>query len=152
MITLKIGDKSPDFELTDQNGSKARLSRFKGKKVVLYFYPKDDTLGCTKEACDFRDNISELQRKNVVVLGVSHDDLESHQKFSSKYKLNFPILSDVDRKVSETYGVYEEKEKFGHKYMGITRSTFLIDKNGNIEKIFYKVNPEQHINEIKQSI
>ena len=152
MITLKVGDKAPDFELGDQNGNKVRLSSFKGKKVILYFYPKDDTPGCTKEACDFRDNIKKLQTNGVVVLGVSNDNLESHKKFSSKYNLNFPILSDVDKKVSKKYGVYEEKEKFGHKYMGITRSTFVIDENGRIEKVYYKVNPEEHINEILTEI
>ena len=152
MITLKEGNKAPDFELKDQNENKVKLSSFKGKKVVLYFYPKDDTPGCTKEACDFRDNISKLKQKNVVVLGVSNDNLESHKKFSKKYNLNFSSLSDVDKKVSKKYGVYEEKEKFGHKYMGITRSTFLIDENGKIEKIFYKVNPEEHIYEIMAEI
>ena len=109
MISLKIGDKAPDFELSDQKSSKIKLSGFRGKKVILYFYPKDDTSGCTKEACDFRDNISKLNQDNAVVLGVSNDDLESHEKFSSKYALNFPIVCDVDKKVSKEYGVYELK-------------------------------------------
>ena len=148
MIALKIGDKAPDFNLKDQEGNIINLADFKGKKVVLYFYPKDDTPGCTKEACDFRDNFRKLKESNVGVLGVSNDGLESHKKFSEKYSLNFPILSDVDKKVSQDYGVYELKEKFGHQCHGITRSTFIIDENGHIEKIVYKVNPEQHINEI----
>ena len=152
MITLKIGDKAPDFELADQNGNKIKLSKLKGKKIILYFYPKDDTSGCTKEACDFRDNLSHLQKRNVAVLGLSNDDLESHKKFSSKYKLNFSILSDTDKKVSKEYGVYELKQNYGKEYYGITRSTFLIDENGKIEKIFYKVNPEEHIKEIMEAI
>ena len=152
MITLKVGDKAPDFELNDQEGNIVRLADFKGKKIVLYFYPKDDTPGCTKEACDFRDNFRELKKSNVEVLGVSNDDLESHKKFSSKYSLNFPILSDTDKKISRDYGVYDLKEKFGQQYYGITRSTFVIDESGRIESIFYKVNPEQHINEIIEAI
>ena len=148
MITLKIGDKAPDFELRDQKGSNVKLSSLKGKKIVLYFYPKDDTSGCTKEACDFRDNFAALKKLNVEVLGISNDDLESHKKFSSKYNLNFSILSDADKKVSKEYGVYELKRNYGREYHGITRSTFLINKNGKIEKIFYKVNPEEHIREI----
>jgi len=152
MINLKIGDKAPDFKLMDQDGNIVKLADFKGKKFVLYFYPKDDTPGCTKEACDFRDNLGKLKKSNVEVLGVSNDDSESHKKFSSKYSLNFPILSDTDKKVSQDYGVYELKEKFGHQYYGITRSTFVIGENGNIENIFYKVSPEQHIDEIMEAV
>ena len=145
MINIKVGDNAPDFVLENSEGNKARLSDFKGKKVVLYFYPKDDTPGCTKEACDFRDSLKRLKSMNVEVLGVSNDDIESHKKFAEKYHLNFRLLADVDKKASQAYGVYEEKEKFGNKYWGITRSTFLIDEEGSIKKIFYKVNPEQHI-------
>ena len=152
MITLKIGDKAPDFELRDQKGSNVKLSSLKGKKIILYFYPKDDTSGCTKEACDLRDNFAALKKLNVEVLGISNDDLESHKKFSSKYNLNFPILSDADKKVSKEYGVYELKQNYGKTYYGITRSTFLIDENGKIEKVFYKVNPEEHIKEILKVI
>ena len=148
MINLKEGDKAPDFELEDWEGNKTRLSDFRGKKVVLYFYPKDDTPGCTKEACDFRDSLKKLKTMNVKVLGVSNDDKESHKKFAEKYHLNFRLLADVDKKASQAYGVYEEKEKFGNKYWGITRSTFIIDEQGTIKKIFYKVNPEQHIEEV----
>lgn len=152
MITLKEGDKAPDFELEDGDGNKARLLDFKGKKVVLYFYPKDDTPGCTKEACDFRDNLEKLKRSNVEVLGVSNDDSESHAKFKNKYHLNFRLLADVDKKVSQAYRIYEEKEKFGKKYWGITRSTFVIDENGRIKKTFYRVDPEMHIEEVLHAV
>ena len=152
VINIKVGDNAPDFVLENSEGNKARLSDFKGKKVVLYFYPKDDTPGCTKEACDFRDSLKRLKSMNVEVLGVSNDDIESHKKFSEKYHLNFRLLADVDKKASQAYGVYEEKEKFGNKYWGITRSTFLIDEEGSIKKIFYKVNPEQHIEEVLHAV
>ena len=152
MITLKEGDQAPDFELEDGEGNNAKLSDFRGKKVVLYFYPKDDTPGCTKEACDFRDNLDKLKRSNVKVLGVSNDDAESHKKFAEKYHLPFTILCDTEKDVSKAYGVYEEKEKFGNKYWGITRSTFVIDGDGTIKKIFYKVNPERHIGEVLHAV
>ena len=148
MITLKEGDLAPDFELKDQEGNAVKLADFKGKKVVLYFYPKDDTSGCTKEACDFRDSLKELKKSNVEVLGISNDDLESHRKFSEKFNLTFKLLCDVDKKVSKEYGVYELKNFMGREYYGITRSTFIIDENGKVEKIFYKVNPENHIEEL----
>ncbi|MBI4452985.1 thioredoxin-dependent thiol peroxidase [Candidatus Woesearchaeota archaeon] len=152
MITLKEGDKAPDFELEDGEGKSTRLSGFKGKKVILYFYPKDDTPGCTKEACDFRDNLRKLKVMNVEVLGVSNDDSDSHKKFAEKYHLPFALLCDTDKAVSKVYGVYGEKEKFGKKYFGITRSTFVIDENGRLKKIFYKVNPEQHIEEVLHAV
>ncbi|MBI2654044.1 thioredoxin-dependent thiol peroxidase [Candidatus Woesearchaeota archaeon] len=152
MVKLKAGDKAPDFELNDDEGNKVKLSNFKGKKFVLYFYPKDDTPGCTKEACDFRDNLSSLKRLNVEVLGVSNDDEKSHKKFKEKFSLPFRLLCDVDKKVSKGYGVYELKKFMGKSYHGITRSTFLIDEKGKIEKIFYKVNPENHIEEVMVAI
>ena len=152
MITLKIDDKAPDFELKDQNENSVRLSDFKGRKVVLYFYPKDDTSGCTKEACNFRDNLGSLKKLNAEVLGVSNDEEASHKKFAEKYNLPFRLLADVDKKVSKEYGVYELKNMYGKEYYGITRSTFLIDEKGRIEKIFYKVNPEEHINEIMTEV
>lgn len=152
MITLKIGDKAPDFKLEDNNGHIVKLSDFKGKKVILYFYPKDDTPGCTKEACSFRDNIPDFRKLKAEVLGVSNDDVASHEKFRKKYSLNFNLLSDVDKKVSKEYGVYELKSFMGREYYGIVRSTFLINEKGKIAKIFYKVNPEKHIDELLQEM
>ena len=152
MINLKVGDKAPDFILKDGGGETAKLSDFKGKKVVLYFYPKDDTPGCTKEACNFRDNLTSLGKLNVEVLGVSTDDEASHKKFAEKYNLPFKLLADVDKKVSKEYGIYELKNNYGKEYYGITRSTFVIDENGKIQQIYYKVNPEEHINEIMAEI
>ena len=152
MITLKIGDKAPDFNLKDGEGKTAKLSDFKGKKVVLYFYPKDDTSGCTKEACNFRDNLTSLKKLNAEVLGVSNDDEGSHKKFAEKYNLTFRLLADVDKEASKAYGVYELKNMYGKEYYGITRSTFVIDENGKIQKIYYKVNPEGHINEIMEAV
>lgn len=152
MISLKVGDKAPDFILNDGEGKTVKLSKLKGKKVVLYFYPKNDTPGCTKEACNFRDNLGALKKLNVEVLGVSNDDEQSHKKFAEKYNLPFRLLADADKKVSKDYGVYELKESYGKTYYGITRSTFLIDESGKIEKIYYKVNPEEHIKEIMQEV
>ena len=152
MINLKVGGKSPDFELSNQDGIKIKLSKLQGKKVVIYFYPKDDTPGCTKEACNFRDNINNLRKLNVEVLGISNDDLDSHKKFASKYNLNFPILIDVDKKVSKDYGVYELKKFMDKSYHGIVRSTFIIDEKGKIARIFYKVKPDEHIKEILEEI
>jgi len=152
MITLKSGDKAPDFELMDQDGDYVKLSGFKGKKIILYFYPKDNTPGCTKEACDFRDNLSHLKSLNVEILGISNDDEASHKKFAEKYQLPFRLLCDTDKQVSKAYGVYELKEKFGKQYYGITRSTFMIDEEGKIERIFYKVDPEAHIGEIMKAV
>ena len=152
MITLKIGDKAPEFELIDQERKKIKLSDFKDKKIVLYFYPKDDTPGCTKEACNFRDNFNELKKFNVEVIGVSNDDEVSHKKFSDKFNLPFKLLCDVDKKVSKDYGVYELKNFMGKSYYGITRSTFIIDKKGKIEKVFYKVNQDIHVKEIIEAL
>ncbi len=150
MVNLKVNDKAPDFKLVDQKGKIVKLSDFKGKKLILYFYPKDDTPGCTKEACNFRDSINEFKKLNVEVIGVSNDNETSHKKFAEKYKLSFKLLCDVDKKVSKEYGVYEQKKFLGKSYYGITRSTFIIDEKGRIEKIFYKVNPEEHTEEIKK--
>jgi thioredoxin-dependent peroxiredoxin len=148
MTTLKEGDKAPEFELQDQNGKTVSISDFKGKKVIVYFYPKDDTPGCTKQACDLKDNISSIKKKNAVVLGISPDDENSHKKFEEKYGLNFTILCDVDKKVSNAYGVYGLKQFMGKESYGIIRSTFVIDEKGVIGKIFYKVNPEQHLAQV----
>ncbi|WP_374164865.1 thioredoxin-dependent thiol peroxidase [Arcticibacter sp. MXS-1] len=140
MQELKEGDKAPEFTAKDQNGNSISLSDFAGKDVILYFYPKDDTPGCTAEACNFRDNYHTLQQQGYVVLGVSTDDEASHQRFSSKYQLPFTLISDDDKKIVEAYCVWVEKNMYGKKYMGTARKTFVIGKDGNIRKIISKVN------------
>ncbi len=145
---LKEGDAAPDFTTRDENGNEVSLSDFRGQKVALYFYPKDDTPGCTKEACSFRDNYSAVREAGVQVLGVSLDDEASHQAFISKYDLPFTLLSDTDRSVSEAYGVYGEQTWGERKYMGVSRKTFLIDEEGKIKKVFDKVNVEAHADEV----
>lgn len=152
MIMLSEGQKAPDFELEDQEGRKVKLSGFKGKKVILYFYPKDDTSGCTIEACNFRDNLSKLKGRNTEVLGISNDDRFSHEKFSKKFNLPFALLCDTEKTVSKAYGVYEKKNFMGKEYMGITRSTFIIDEKGRIKNIFYKVHPEKHMEELFEAL
>jgi len=142
------GMEAPDFELKDQKGNVISLKNFRGKKVVLYFYPKDDTPGCTKEACSFRDNMDKIIEKGAIVIGISNDDLKNHEKFSKKYNLNFSLLSDVDRRVSIKYGVYKKKNLYGKIVWGIERSTFIIDEQGKIKKIFRKVNVEGHVDEV----
>lgn len=144
--------KATNFTLSDQEGKTHSLSDYKGKFVVLYFYPKDMTPGCTKEACDFRDNTQEFAKLNAVVLGISRDSLKSHQKFSEKYKLNFPILADEDKSVCKAYGVLKEKSMFGKKYMGIVRTTFLIDPDGNIIKKWDKVKVLGHNEEVLKEL
>ncbi len=148
---LKAGDRAPEFESADSDGSKVRLSDFRGKKVVLYFYPRDDTPGCTKEACSFRDSSGAYAKKKMVVLGMSMDDEKSHKKFSEKYKLPFTLLADKDGSICRKYGAYGEKSMYGRKYMGIFRMTFIIDKKGVISKIFGKVKPEGHAKEVLES-
>ncbi|MEZ5344850.1 MAG: thioredoxin-dependent thiol peroxidase [Pyrinomonadaceae bacterium] len=145
---LNEGDKAPAFTVKDQDGKSVKLSDYKGKKVVLYFYPRDMTPGCTKQACSLRDGFAELKKKKIVVLGVSTDDEQSHQKFIEKYELPFTLLADTQQKVSEKYGVWVEKNMYGKKYMGIKRTTFLIDENGKIVKIFKKVNVSEHADEV----
>jgi len=139
MSELKEGQAAPDFTAADQDGNTVSLNQFKGKKVVLYFYPKDDTPGCTAEACDFRDNYQGLIAKGIVVLGVSVDDEKSHQKFATKHSLPFTLIADTDKKIVEAYGVWGEKNMYGKKYMGTNRKTFLIDEKGNISHIISKV-------------
>ena len=148
---LKEGDKAPDFNSKDQNGNPVKLSDLKGQKVVLYFYPKDDTPGCTKQACSFRDADDVYRKKGIKVLGVSTDDEKSHQKFISKFQLPFDLLADTDKSIVESYGVWGEKSMYGKKYMGTTRKTFLIDENGKIAKVFDKVNVEEHADEVLQA-
>lgn len=145
---LKIGDQAPDFTLASTGGKSFRLDDFKGKKLILYFYPKDDTPGCTTEACDFRDRFERLLSMGVSVLGVSKDSLKNHEKFSSKYQLSFPLGSDESSDVCERYGVWIEKSMYGKKYMGIERSTFLIDETGKIQKIWRNVKVPGHVDEV----
>ena len=140
MSMLKIGDPAPAFAATDQNDKPVSLAKYKGKKVVLYFYPKDDTPSCTKEACSFRDHYSKLKRKGYIVIGVSADTQKSHLKFTAKYDLPFILIADTDRHIIDAYGVWGLKKFMGIKYMGIHRITFVIDENGKIEKIIDKVN------------
>jgi peroxiredoxin Q/BCP len=139
MTTLSTGDKAPDFSAKDQNGNTVSLSDFKGKKVVLYFYPKDNTPGCTKEACNFRDNYALLKKKGYVVLGVSVDSEKSHQKFIEKFELPFTLISDADKQLVTAYGVWGKKKFMGREYMGTARVTFVIDEKGIIEKVIDKV-------------
>jgi thioredoxin-dependent peroxiredoxin len=147
-LMLKEGDAAPDFTTRDAQGNQVSLADFRGQKVVLYFYPKDDTPGCTKEACSFRDADSELASKGIKVLGVSLDSEESHQQFASKYQLPFTLLSDTNHEVSELYGVYGEQSYAGRNYLGLARKTFLIDEEGKIKKVFDKVNVEAHADEV----
>ena len=139
MATLKEGDKAPDFTAKDQNGKTISLADFKGKTVILYFYPKDDTPGCTAEACDFRDNYQSLLSKGFEVIGVSTDGEKSHKKFETKYNLPFPLIADEEKNIVEAYGVWGEKSMYGKTYMGTTRKTFIIDGDGNLKKIIDKV-------------
>ena len=141
-------NKAPDFTLLDQDGNEHSLSDYAGKKVLLYFYPKDDTPGCTTEACNFRDRLNELKDKGVQVLGVSKDSVASHKKFAEKFRLNFPLLADEETSVIKAYGVWKQKSMFGKTYMGIQRDSFLIDENGNIVKHYTKVKPTTHVDDV----
>ncbi len=151
-MSVTEGQIAPDFTLPATDGSTVRLSDLRGKKVVLYFYPKDDTPGCTKEACAFRDNLGVLQSMGVVVLGVSPDSVASHQKFAQKYGLPFPLLADEGAQVATTYGVWKEKKQYGRTYMGIERTTFLIDENGIVRRVFPKVKVDGHVEEVIEAI
>lgn len=150
---LQIGEKAPDFTLPDKDGKEISLKDFLGKKVVIYFYPKDSTPGCTKQACGFSENFKKFEENNVVVLGISKDSQKSHQNFTNKYDLKITLLSDTERQAIESYGVWQEKKLYGKVSMGIVRTTFIIDEQGNIEKIFDKVkaaeNPEQVLQYLK---
>ena len=148
MIQLTEGDKAPAFKSKDQNGKPLSLADFKGKKVVLYFYPEDDTPTCTVEACNLRDNYSLLKQKGIIVLGVSPDDEKKHKKFEQKYDLPFTLVVDNDKKIIDKYGVWGEKNLYGRKYMGLRRTTFLIDEKGVIKKIFRKPRSKMHSEEI----
>jgi peroxiredoxin Q/BCP len=145
---LALGTQAPEFTTTDQTGQKRSLSDFKGKKIILYFYPKDNTSGCTKEACAFRDRFDEFRRLGVEILGVSVDSEQSHQSFVQKYGLPFTLLADSDKRLVEAYGVWGEKSLYGKKYMGTRRVTYLIDEAGKIAAVFPRVKPETHAEEI----
>lgn len=151
-MSAEINKKAPDFTLLDQEGKEHSISDYLGKKVLLYFYPKDDTPGCTTEACNFRDRLNELKEQKVQVLGVSCDDVKSHKKFAEKFQLNFPLLADTEKKVVEKYGVWGEKSMYGKKYMGIQRDSFLIDEKGVVIKHYIKVKPADHVDEVIQDV
>lgn len=148
MSHLKVGDKAPAISGTDQHGNKISLSDFKGKKLVLYFYPKDDTPGCTAEACNLRDNYAAIKNAGYEILGVSPDDAKKHTKFITKFDLPFSLLADTEKATAEAYGVWIEKSMYGRKYMGVNRMTFIIDEKGNIEKIIEKVKTDDHTAQI----
>jgi peroxiredoxin Q/BCP len=145
---VEEGKPAPDFELASDTGDKVRLSALQGKPVVLYFYPKDDTPGCTRQACDIRDAWGEFERAGAVVVGVSPDDEASHAKFKAKYGLPFPLLADEGHKVSEAYGVWKQKSYAGRKYMGVERSTFVIAADGTVAKVMHEVDPKTHANDV----
>lgn len=152
MTNLKVGDSAPDFVLKDENGHKHSLSAYQGQPVVLYFYPKDDTPGCTTEACNFRDDYSAYKDVDVAILGVSIDDEDSHKDFKEKFNLPFNLLADVDKEVVNLYDVWGKKKMYGREYDGIFRTTFLIDPDGNIAKIFENVKPSIHSEEVLNAI
>lgn len=148
MIQIKEGSKAPLFEGIDQDGKTIKLSDFEGKKVILYFYPKDNTPGCTAEACNLRDNYNDLLKKGFVVIGVSPDNEKSHKGFISKYELPFPLIADTSKKILNDYGVWGEKKMYGKSYMGVIRTTFVIDEKGRVEKVITKVETGDHTNQI----
>ncbi|MBO0931269.1 thioredoxin-dependent thiol peroxidase [Fibrella aquatilis] len=147
-MTLSVGDPAPDFTTTDQHGKPLRLADLRSRKVVLYFYPKDDTPGCTAQACSLRDNYADLKKAGYEVLGVSVDDEKSHQKFTKKYDLPFALAADTDKSVVEAYGVWQEKSMYGRTYMGTVRTTFLIDENGFITDIIEKIDTKNHAQQV----
>jgi peroxiredoxin Q/BCP len=149
---LETGDKAPAFTLEDQDGNEIELSRFAGKKVVLYFYPRDDTPGCTKEACAFRDDLKKIEKAGAVVLGISPDGVESHQKFAKKFRLPFPLLADVGHAVAEKYGAWGEKNMYGKKVKGIIRSTFLIGADGKIARVWPRVKVDGHASAVLEEL
>ena len=148
MPGLREGDPAPDFELTSDSGDTIRLSDLRGRKVVLYFYPKDDTPGCTTQACGIRDAYAEFEETGAVVLGVSPDDEASHVKFKAKHRLPFTLLADTEHRVAELYGVWGEKSFMGRRYMGVDRSTFVVDEQGRLAKVMHKVKPAEHADDV----
>ena len=151
-MSVQVGDKAPDFNLPTDGGKSLSMGDLKGKNVVLYFYPKDDTPGCTREACSFRDNLPKFSAMDATIVGVSSDSSESHDAFKAKFQLPFPLVSDVDGKLSEGYGVWVERERDGKKFFGINRSTFLIDKAGVIRREWRGVNVDGHSEEILAAV
>lgn len=149
---IEVGKKAPEFSLLNQDGKKISLKDYLGKKVVLYFYPKDDTSGCTKEACNFRDEFPKFTKTKAVILGVSPDSVKSHKKFAEKFDLNFDLLADEEKKVVEKYEVWKEKSMYGRKYMGVERTTFIIDEKGKIKTIFNKVKVDGHNKEVLEAL
>ncbi len=149
---LEEGKKAPTFKLTDQNEKTISLSDYKGKNIILYFYPKDDTSGCTAEACSFRDDFPKFKKVDAVILGVSPDSVESHKKFAKKYNLNFSLLADENKEVIKKYDVWKEKSMYGRKYMGVERTTYIIDPEGKIKKIFRKVKVQGHNEEVMEAV
>jgi peroxiredoxin Q/BCP len=151
-MAVEEGKKAPDFTAPTDGGGKLKLSDLRGKPVVLYFYPKDDTSGCTAEACSFRDNAATFKKLKAQVVGVSKDSVASHDKFKKKYSLTFPLVSDADGKICAKYGTWVEKSLYGRKYMGIERATFLIDKTGTVAKVWHKVKVPGHVDEVLQAV
>ena len=149
---IDAGTQAPDFELTDTNGNTVRLSDYRGRPVVLYFYPKDDTPGCTKEACAFRDAQARIKKTGAVVFGVSPDSVASHEKFKAKYKLNFPLLADTDKAVAKKFGAFGEKVMYGKKVVGMIRSTFVIDEEGVVRKVFPRVRVDGHDEKVLEAL
>ncbi len=149
---VEIGEPAPDFTLPADDGSEVSLGDFRGQKVVLYFYPKDDTPGCTQEACDFRDNLARVRSAGAAVLGVSKDSVKSHQKFKAKYELPFPLLSDTEGAVLTAYDVLKDKTMYGRTYKGIERSTFLIDEDGRVAKVYHKVRVKGHVDQVLEDL
>lgn len=149
---LKENTKAPDFTLLDNHNNKVSISDYIGKNIILYFYPKDNTTGCTKEACDFRDNINDFEESDTVILGISKDSVKSHTNFILKYNLPFTLLSDPQKEVCEMYGVMQMKKMYGKEYLGISRTTYIIDKNGIIKKVYPKVKVKGHVDEVLQYI
>jgi thioredoxin-dependent peroxiredoxin len=149
---VQPGDLAPDFTLPSDGGGDVTLSSFRGRTVILYFYPKDDTSGCTTQACDLRDSLPRIEERGAVVLGVSPDSVRSHEKFKSKYDLNFPLLADEDHAVAEAFGVWVEKSMYGRTYMGIERSTFVIDPEGRVAEAWRKVTPKGHADRVLEAL
>ncbi|HKP86289.1 MAG TPA: thioredoxin-dependent thiol peroxidase [Blastocatellia bacterium] len=149
---VRTGEKAPALKLTDENGRAVKLADYRGKRIVLYFYPRDLTPGCTKEACGFQADLAEYEKRNAVVLGVSTDDARSHSRFREKYGLQFPLLSDADHETAESFGVWQEKNMYGRKMWGIRRSTFIIDEQGRVARVFDKVSPAEHSREVLDAL